>query len=72
MTENDKKHIDNFTKEFKSLLLKYNAVYKSTGFTSTSSTPEISFMGVPDGNGDFSLKALLYTLPDKISPHESQ
>jgi hypothetical protein len=66
MTEYEQRHVDNFMRDFKDLLCRYNAVYKSTGFQ--NSCPQILFRGVPDGRGGTFLSALTFDLPTDINP----
>jgi len=72
MTEHEERHTDNFMRDFGDLLRRYKAVYKSTGFGNPSqNSPQILFLGVPDGKGDPFLTALVFDLPDTISPNSN-
>ena len=73
MKEYEQKHIDNFMRDFRDLLRRYNASYKSDGFleSSPSPAPQIMFGGVPDGNGKVYLLALFFDLPDTINPSQN-
>jgi hypothetical protein len=66
MTEHEQRHTDNFMRDFKDLLHRYKAVYKSTGF-GYPTCPQIMFSGVPDGKGDTFLTALIFDLPNTIN-----
>lgn len=62
--ECEKIHIDNFMNDFKNLLSKYKAVYKPFGVTTSSSCPQIMFLGIPDGKGDTYMSAVTFDLPE--------
>jgi hypothetical protein len=71
MKEYEQKHIDNFMRDFRDLLRRYNASYKSDGFFESSSCPQIMFAGVPDGDGNVYLLILPFDLPDTIKPSQN-